>query len=393
MSFTSEQRDAAERRYFQDSKWGQALDPSQLGVEELRKKLSTQLIRHIANEVVKVQGDIDKQLQQCNDKLSEIGPGFEHLDQMRQELINLCKRSGSLTREATIGSGLNPLGEDFFPRFNDGKRFARNLRSRVVIMNENFSDTMEKSGSMYLIDGGKTVDGKKPAASIKSTGPPPARGPKSIARADYIEREVKPVLRDSPGLELSTDISPLLVYRLFQSYSANWPVLADNHVRSVQRLCEEFLHEVMAYAWPSRMRTRVWRAFVQKTMDDRFAKALKELDELKKDRYRNIRAYHSSFEQKYYSLRTTATQGENPSPLNKYEDTLNKMLLYYEHQLPTRWSSSSRATGSSSSRITKSKASWKRTLRRRTRDASSRRSVMCSEAAWIFAAKSRRRMT
>jgi len=61
-----------------------------------------------------------------------------------------------------------------------------------------------------------------------------------------------------------------------------------------------------------------------------------ELDELKKDRYRNIRTYHSAFDSKYYQQRST-TNGREPSApaLNKFEDTLNKMLLHYEHQLPT----------------------------------------------------------
>jgi GTPase SAR1 family protein len=327
MNFTSEQRDEAERRYFAESKWGSRMEPSQLGVEALRKKLSTQLIRHIANEVFKVQGDIERNLQQCEDKLKDLGPGFETLDQMRQELQNLCKRSGSLTREATQGGGINPLGEDFFPRFNDRtKRFSRNLRSRVVISNENFSDSMEKAGALYAIEGGAKGD--------KQATPPSAKGTRPVSRRDYIEREVKPLIRDNPGQELSVDINPRLVYRLFQSYSANWPVLAEEHVKAVQKLCEEFLYEVMAYAWPQRMRTRVWRGFVQKAMDERFQAAIKELDELKKDRFRNVRSYHSSFEKNYYNLRSAAGQ-ENAPALNKFEDTLNKMLLYYDHQLPT----------------------------------------------------------
>jgi len=70
-------------------------------------------------------------------------------------------------------------------------------------------------------------------------------------------------------------------------------------------------------------------------MDDRYRTAMSELDELKKDRFRNIRTYHSSFDQKYYSLRETGSDKKESVAMNKYEDTLNKMLLYYEHQLPT----------------------------------------------------------
>jgi len=71
-------------------------------------------------------------------------------------------------------------------------------------------------------------------------------------------------------------------------------------------------------------------------MEVRFRAASVELDGLKKDRFRNIRTYHSSFEKKYYAQRSQVKgQNEEASPLNKYEDTLNKMLLHYEHQLPS----------------------------------------------------------
>jgi GTPase SAR1 family protein len=337
MSFTSDQRDEAERKYFASTKWSTRLEPSQLGVEALRKKLSTQLIRHIANEVFKVQGDIERQLNQCKDKLKGLGPGLDTIDKMRQELQNLCKRSGSLTREAVQGHGINPLGEDFFPRFNDRtKKFARNLRSRVVILNETFSDNLERYGSAYLIEGtvtGQQVDLSQSRHASKSTRIPP-----KISRKEFIEREVQPLIRDNPGQELSVDINPRLVYRLFQSYSENWPVLAEQHGDAVQKLCEEFLTEVMTYAWPQRLRSRAWRTFVQKAMEERFKDALKELDELKKDRYRNIRTYHSAFDSKYYQQRSTSSVAgrEATAPaLNKFEDTLNKMMLHYEHQLPT----------------------------------------------------------
>jgi GTPase SAR1 family protein len=331
MDYSANKRDEEEKRFFASTRWGQELEQSQLGVEELRKKLSTQLIRHIANEVFKVQGDIDKQLSQVQGKLKELGPGFTTIAEMRAELQQLCKRSGSLTREAVQGHGINPLGEDFFPKYNDkSRKFARNLRSRVVIMNEAFNDNMEKFGAAYII---------RENAQPNQLSPPsktPGQVPPTISRKEFIEREVQPLIRDNPGQELSVDINPRLVYRLFQSYSVKWPEQADKHVHIVQSLCEEFLTEVMAYGWPSRLRSRAWRGFVQQSLEARAKEATKELNELKKDRFRNVRTYHSSFEKKYYAQRSDTKKDSEPSsPLNKYEDTLNKMLLHYEHQLPS----------------------------------------------------------
>jgi hypothetical protein len=332
--FTGEQRDAEEKKFFANSRWS-SLDDTQLGIERLRKKLSTQLIRHIANEVFKVQADIERHLEECKARLKNLGPGLETVEQMRQELQNLCKRSGSLTREAVQGHGINPLGEDFFPKYNDSTtRFARNLRSRVVIKNENFSDRMEKWGTSFTIEG--TTLASQAQQTPMRGAVHASRAPSAISRREFIEREVKPLIRDNPGQELSVDINPRLVYRLFQSYSANWPGNADDHIGEVQICCEQFLREVMAYAWPSRLQTKVWRYFIQQAMDDRFRVAATELDQLKKDRFRNIRTYHSSFDASYYSMRESQPdKSKEASPMNKYEDTLNKMLLYYEHQLPT----------------------------------------------------------
>jgi GTPase SAR1 family protein len=335
MSFTSAQRDEAERKFFASSKWSTRLDPSQLGVDALRKKLSVQLIRHIANEIIKVQAEIEKQLGSCNSKLKELGPGLDSIDKMRQEFQSLCKRSGSLTREAVQGHGINPLGEDFFPRYNDKtSKFARNLRSRVVILNEMFSDNLEKYGSAYIIEG--TTGGATPDSGPSRHANNRARIPTKISRKDFIEREVQPLIRDNPGQELSVDINPRLVYRLFQLYSASWPDLAEQHTDAVQKLCNEFLAEVVGYAWPSRLRSRAWKSFVQQQMEARYQSARDELDRVLKDRFRNIRTYHSSFDTEYYQQRAGPAGRETAAPaLNKFEDTLNKMLLHYRHQLPT----------------------------------------------------------
>ena len=62
---------------------------------------------------------------------------------------------------------------------------------------------------------------------------------------------------------------------------------------------------------------------------------MEELDRLKIDRCRYVRTYHSSFDAKYYQQKQLMQEGDQSLPSNKYEDTLNKMLLHYGHMLPT----------------------------------------------------------
>lgn len=329
MDFTTEERNAEEQKFFANSKWGARLDPSQLGVEALLQKLSTQLIRHIATEVFKVKDEIEMHLEQCNGRLKEMGPGLDTVEQMRQELNNLCKRSASLTREAVQGQGINPPGDNFFPHFNQGtKRDARNLRSRVVILNEYFCESMERRGAAYTMEG--APGHQQPVSTSNSHFSQPGATPPFSSRKDFIEKEVRPLIQDNPGQELSVDINPLLVYPLFQQYSRNWPGLADQHITAVQNLCDEFLTEVMAHAWPRRLQNRIWRGFVRQATKARLKRAWAELENLKRDRCRYVKTYHSSFVEKYHRQGNSPhNQGEH-SPHNKYENTLNKMLLHYE---------------------------------------------------------------
>jgi len=339
--FTSDERDLAEQRFFAGSRWGTTLAPSQLGVETLRKKLSTQLIRHIASEVFKVQADIEALIARCRDRLQMIGPGWDTIEQMREEFYALCKRSAGLTRMAVQGQGINPLGEDFFPLFNEGStRYSRNLRSRVVISNEQFSDGLEKWGAACLIQGSSGANN----ATVDPSSVQGAFAPPLVSRADFIAKEVRPLIKDNPGQEVSVDINPLLVYRLFQQYSRKWPQLADEHIGSVQSLCEDFLREVMEYAWPRSIQSQVWSAFVLQALESRIQKAQSELEKLKKDRFRYVRTYHSAFDRRYYEQREPImVQADRPqperNPTDKYEDTLNKMLLHYE--VSACWSSPS----------------------------------------------------
>jgi GTPase SAR1 family protein len=329
MHFTTEQRDAEEKKFFAATRWSQRLESGQLGVDALRKKLSAQLIRHIANEVFKVQAEIEKMLQETSSKFKAMGPGLDTVEQMKHELLNLCKRSAALTQAATQGIGLNPLGEDFFPRMNDRtKRYSRNLRARVVTQNEFFGEAMEKVGSNFIIEG--TVADTPDTRNNRS-----GTTPRHISKKEFIEKEVRPMLDDSPGLELSVDINPLLVYRLFQLYSSNWPELSDKHVSAVHGLCEEFLSEVMTHAWPKRLIGRVWRGFVQQAIAERYTAAMEELENLKTDRCRYVRTYNSAFDRMYYQQKQLMGEDNQTSPTNKYEDTLNKMLLHYDHKLPT----------------------------------------------------------
>jgi GTPase SAR1 family protein len=327
MQFSPEQRKNAETEFFQNSNWSRELKADQLGIDALSKRLSTQLIRHIAAEVFKVEADIDRELERCREKLRDLGDGIDTTEEMESALHAWCERSARLTHAALEGNGVNPPGEDFFPSFDDGRLYARNFRSRVVKENYRFAEEMERWGSSCLIIEEDSQKGKSAARSggVGSSLP-------EVKRSDYIKQEVVPLLRDNPGKELAMDSNPLLVYRLFQSYSSNWGKLAIQHIEAIHSLCEEFLAQVLDYAWPKRIESRIWAGFIKIKIESMRQNANDEMKRLLTDRMRLITPYESEFLRQWYERQDFDATDRGPiSPEEQqYEHVWRKMLLMYQ---------------------------------------------------------------
>lgn len=324
MDSTAEERKKAEFAFFANPKsnWGRMLKPSQLGIDALSKRLSTQLIRHIAAEVCSGQEEIDAELKRCTEKLGEYGDGLDTLEQMRGGLHGWCDRSQRLTHAALQGHGINPPGEKFF----DGKTYSRNFRSRVVIQNQNFATHMENWGSSCLIIDDNGTRSTKHITRNESHGPP------EVLRSEYIRKEVHPLFNDNPGLELPMDMNSLLVYQLFQSNSRQWEEHAVAHIDSIYKLCEEFLTQLLQYLLLKQVQMRIWPGFIQGKLDLMRANANEEMQKLNADRLKLIKPYESDFEKSYFKpTELEAGGGTPPDQANyKYEDVLREMLLMYK---------------------------------------------------------------
>ncbi|KAK0512689.1 hypothetical protein JMJ35_004706 [Cladonia borealis] len=343
MDSTPEQRRMTEKRFFASTQWGAKLEPSQLGVAALLKRLSTQLIRHISAEAFKVQADIKRELGKCKAKIEELGECNETVEDMREELYILCKRSGQCTQAAVQGHGTNPTGIDNCPSPNDGGNNAWNLRSRIVKQNKSFAKYMETRGSACLVLGDEeTDDEEKDDEETPSRNFSAEEGKKgampTMKRSQYIKTEVVPLLRDNAGMELSMDSNPLLVYRLFQSYSRKWPEVANNHIKNIHKICEEFLSEIMFAFWPTSIHNRIWSGFIQDVIGARFKQSLCEANKLKQDRMRTVTPYELQFESDFYEWKQTRqNNGFDAAELANeiYVEVLVKMLLLYESNLKT----------------------------------------------------------
>jgi hypothetical protein len=198
------------------------------------------------------------------------------------------------------------------------------LSKRITVLQK----ILERWGSSCLIIGEEGSQKGKSAAWVGDGG----SSLLEIKRSDYINQEVILLLQDNPGEELVMDNNPLLVYRLFHSYSANLEKLAMQHIEAIHRLCEEFLSQILDYAWPKRIESRIWAGFIKVKMESMCQNADDEMKKLLADRVKLITPYEGEFRRQWYERQDLETKDGGPidPEEQQYKDVLRKMLLMYQ---------------------------------------------------------------
>lgn len=326
MSATSEDRKRTEKQFFQSTAWN-SIGADKLGIETLRARLSRELIKHIIQTMPAVQQEIRSKLDDVRRQLDQLGERGTTPDDMRDELRDLMEKSQALTRSAMEGQYVDLYGPAFFhPTPQSPMEAVRKLRARLVIQNESFAAEMTSLGHLVELS-------DEPAGSPGGPGFQDSHHPKRMTRSDFIKRHVEPLLEASPGLELRMDKNPLLVYTLFRNYSQNWPEIATRHLEEVQAICNDFLQEIIDFAWPVDMRPRAWNHFIEDTMETRLKGAHDEAKKLYKDRTRAAKPYDPEHTAKVMDW-LAKKQSSNPSStlLSEFAPDvfLQKMLVYYE---------------------------------------------------------------
>lgn len=135
-----------------------------VGVDNLRVKLSHQQQRHFRNEISKVQIEISQELEECNRELKSLGQVKEIEEQMRVELQRLCGESSKLIDLAVEGNYKDP---NFFPRAIVGEKTPiERLRVCVVEQNSQFAHDIRHFGRK--VDLTDNADAKSTNSSVES---------------------------------------------------------------------------------------------------------------------------------------------------------------------------------------------------------------------------------
>ncbi|CAI4216158.1 unnamed protein product [Parascedosporium putredinis] len=271
-------------------KWS-TLPPNMCGVGPLRQKLSVQLQRHIGRHVNTLRKQIQEAHTRCEAELKALGVGKDTVEEMRFQMGELFSACNNLVTASVNGNYKNPPGERFFPKAATRKGTpGQRLRARVREESERFSQRFR--------DSGRKVGFSESEQSIVPNGMMGGR-----SKSEFAKREVEPLLRQIRGTELPMDSNPRAPYILFQDYSENWPVLAQEYKDNVGVICNEFLAEVVEYVWPTRMRDPLRGHFLEPNVAELVQSAEKELSRLVDDMELEVQPFDPEYEERLRAWR------------------------------------------------------------------------------------------
>jgi hypothetical protein len=329
---TPEDRARKEAEFFSRGKWA-TLPPEMWGVGALRAKLSTQLQRHIGKHVKTLRRQIQQALEGCEGQLKAMGVGKDTPEEMRFQMGELFTASNNLVTPAVNGNYKNPFGERFFARQSSPKGTpSQKLRARIRDESERFARRFRQHGRKVTFQNSQPTGGANGAngtnGATEDNGLPAAGTVGDRSKKDFAEFEVEPLLRQIRGNELPLDSNPRAPYILFQDYSRNWPVLAQEYKDNVGVICNEFLADVIDHVWPMRMRDPLRMHFLELRMKDMYESADFELGRLTDDMELEIQPFDPEYEERLRKWRAQAT--ENGGTYTEAEEVLEKMLIYYD---------------------------------------------------------------
>ncbi|KIX99631.1 uncharacterized protein Z520_04265 [Fonsecaea multimorphosa CBS 102226] len=203
---TSAERDAAEKEFFQSRVWSSALPSSQLGIDNLRPRLSHVLLGQILTELPSLVRDVTRELTLCKSKLAALGAPRGSLLEQRTYLFHASQQFVDLIKSSVRGTYEDP----FFGSADTDKGYNKRLRAVVQHTLTTFAARMRTQGhAQEIVD--KETDGQ----SEKKPGPQP------ISRQAYLDT-VEARVRRNRGRELPGLFNPSIVDELFFDQCRPW---------------------------------------------------------------------------------------------------------------------------------------------------------------------------
>ena len=311
--FSLADRNAAEERYFRKSNF-QLLPDSNLGIDNLRRRLSVLLFEHVKQELPKLRSDLENAMLSTKKELEVMGKARASAPECRAYLAQLSLDYYKVCKAAVDG---HYEGQYFATDANQKFDIASNVtirRIRAVIqfMNAKFAEKHRTKGYKYRIDFGSSGSEDLPdlEPSIGSSGD--QLSPIVMNKATALAW-VRRVLLRTRGKELLGNFNPLLISELFWDQSSQWRQLAIDHLDKVDRVCGRFLEIILKDQCPTDMVSRLSINLIQDQLKSRYENALEEVEKIMED----VRSYPINHNHYYTETIAKRRQERQKSSLAK----------------------------------------------------------------------------
>ncbi|KAL2843454.1 P-loop containing nucleoside triphosphate hydrolase protein [Aspergillus pseudodeflectus] len=219
-NISDDARDDQEREFFNQGNWS-SIPRDSVGVESLRRRLSSILLKHIQQNLPELIADMKKKIADREERMSKLGSPRSTLQQQRGFLLNV-----SSAFERIVGQALNGMyADEFFGGLGTqhDQNNSRLLRAAIRQLNEFFAEAMTIRG------GRRAIIGSIPWPSTKANPYLADWAPQFVSR-EKLEGEATELARQNRGIELPGSANQLLVGNLFRDQSKPWEGLGRDHL-------------------------------------------------------------------------------------------------------------------------------------------------------------------
>ena len=203
---SSSERDEEERIFFATGVWA-AMDPSCVGVDSLKERLSNVLKEQILHQLPSLLHDVEVGIGESRTKMVRLGNSRVTFADQRQYLLQVAQEFSALIKSAVGGVYIN----SFFGSAKTNEGYRRRLRAVVQSLLGDFEEITRLEGEARVV-----IDDLRKSKDL---------GPRKILRTDLVV-EVKQIMRRSRGCELPGTFNPLVVGELFTEQCEPWNNLA-----------------------------------------------------------------------------------------------------------------------------------------------------------------------
>ncbi|KAE8143529.1 P-loop containing nucleoside triphosphate hydrolase protein [Aspergillus pseudotamarii] len=224
-NISDDSRDERERAFFEQGRWA-SLSRDCVGVESLRRRLSSVLLQHVRRNLPSLVADIQEKIADRQKRMAKLGPARSTLQQQRGFLLGISSSFERITCQALNGM----YADEFFGEFGDDAQDSqdfRRLRAVIRELNECFADAMNVRGSRRVVRG--LLDPRYDLEQEKQKMYMADWSPEYITR-EALEKEIGDQARKNRGIELPGSANQLLVGSLFRDQSKPWEDIARVHL-------------------------------------------------------------------------------------------------------------------------------------------------------------------